>query len=698
MFATNFKLVNNKKPVSNIDGGEYNRGILQVSIPELVVASSIGGDLDGDQQHPNVPPRQRMRVVMYGSIDTSGSMGEYAIAGNHNISSTGPRTKMDFVHATLINMVDYIIEQNIDFPHVDFYLALVKFHSRATCVLFPTRVTSQNRDALIQTISAILPTGGTNFMKCFTEMSNLIANESIHIPNDDGIPEEFVHRIHLFLTDGSNNEGDKSVPALTNALKIQYRENRENRENVDTGLSVIKKQPTQIMVGYGTDHDSIALSNLCAQFPDSKQWFIDDIEKTGCIFGEILWSAVNAAYTGVKLVSNAEFYDFATMRWTKEMSLGDFAYESSRTFYARIPWSVESVECKFTYTSMENLADKSRDYIAQIQYVSDETEPATIDAEVEKELWRLDTIMAIDESLKFFRSMRTMPHQSCLDEKERLILDVTSFQEKFLAYATEKQLTEDPFIIQLADDLFVCINGLMAMSIGERYVAARQASQIQQRAVTINDITPLQSEIIHSMPSMPSMPYHQAPSDDLYGNYQHHHQYDDDMPYASNRHYQVTTPPPAPRSRRANDGSAHVCVDDDTQPSRAHTTMNHESPKTPMGKISMDNDIDASADATAAAATIAADDKIVSDLTPSARGVGSKLRHLSREAILGMYHRNAHGGYNEDFDGGNYSCGGGASDDTFSSHASPACARIGRMLSAQSQPHSAPDRTPTAPF
>ena len=108
MFATNFKLVNNKKPISNIDGGEYNRGILQVSIPELV---------DSIQQLPNVPPRQRMRVVMYGSIDTSGSMGEYAIAGNHNTSSTGPRTKMDFVHATLTNMVDYIVEQSVDFPH-----------------------------------------------------------------------------------------------------------------------------------------------------------------------------------------------------------------------------------------------------------------------------------------------------------------------------------------------------------------------------------------------------------------------------------------------------------------------------------------------------------------------------------------------------------------------------------------------------
>ena len=685
-----FKLIKNKKPstISEVSG-EYNRGILRLSIPELNSASTTA-------------PRQKIRVIMYCSIDSSGSMGDYAILGHHNNSSSGPKTKMDFVHVTLTNMVDYIVEESTVSPHVEFYLALVKFHSRATCVLLPTRVTSENRLTLIQTIKEILPTGGTNFMKCFTEMSHLISNESTHIPRDDSIPDAFVHRIHLFLTDGSNNEGDKSLQALTNALKVQYQDISASPS--PPTLMTTKKQPIQVMVGYGTDHDSSALSNLCAQFPDSKQWFIDDIEKTGCIFGEILWSAVNAAYTGVSLVSNAEFYDFSTMKWTNAMSLGDFAYESNRTFYARVPWECESVECKFTYTSMENLADKSCDFTEQIQYVADENKPTTIDPDVEKELWRLDTIMTVDESLKFFRNIRYMTYEMQVDEKGRLIQFVTAFQEKFLAYATEKQLTDDPFIIQLADDLFVCINGLMAMNIGERYVAARQASQIQQRAVTINDITPLQSEIVQSMPA----PSHRTPS--VSRNYQVS---GFDEVYMDDNYYQAPPPPP-PHPMRAKSGGGPMYVDDDTQQHfhHQHQHQHHspDSPKTPMaprGKISMDSEV-AAADAIAAAAAAdaadtAADDKIVSDLTPSARGVGSRLRHLSREAIIGMYHRNGHPGYNgqydeEGCDGEYYSCGGGIGDDIFSSHASPACARIGRMLSAPYQPQSAPERTPTAPF
>jgi hypothetical protein len=71
------------------------------------------------------------------------------------------------------------------------------------------------------------------------------------------------------------------------------------------------------------------------------------------------------------------------------------------------------------------------------------------------------------------------------------------------------------------------------------------------------------------------------------------------------------------------------------------------------------------------------------------------LRHLSREAIIGMRRR----GEEEYEDGGDYySCGGGMGDDTFSSHASPGCARIGRMLSAPTPRGSAQSRTSTAPY
>jgi hypothetical protein len=123
--------------------------------------------------------------------------------------------------------------------------------------------------------------------------------------------------------------------------------------------------------------------------------------------------------------------------------------------------------------------------------------------------------------------------------------------------------------------------------------------------------------------------------------------------------------------------------------------------------------------AAAAAAALADDnvpsetqERMLSDLTPSSRGIGSNLRIMTRDAMIGMRKSKVRGrvqyncgdendmingggcgAYDNDFTD---SCGG---DDTFSSHASPGCARIGRMLSAPAiPPNNLVARTTTAPF
>jgi hypothetical protein len=342
-----------------------------------------------------------------------------------------------------------------------------------------------------------------------------------------------------------------------------------------------------------------------------------------------------------------------------------------------------------------------------MNYTSPSAEtPETKDAEVEKELWRLDTIITIDKSIQFFKMMRRMTFQDQADTKTRLVAEITAFQEKFLKYATDNNLLDDPYIIQLADDLFVCISGLAASYIGERYITARQASQIQQRAVTINDITPIQREIIDSMPIA-----------------------DDEVPAVSrmrtrtasftpgNMASMMMMPPlddnmpsdvctPVSRARSAYVG----CVDNDTTqapptpPAAAPTsTPDDQDPKTPTPS-------DTPADDNVPSET---QEKMMSDLTPSSRGIGSNLRVMTRDAMIGMRkskvrgHAQCNYGNEDDINGGYYRGGGGSDDftdscggdDTFSSHASPGCARIGRMLSAPAiPPNNLVARTTTAPF
>jgi hypothetical protein len=610
---TSFRVATTTKS-SALSGVGYNRGVFKINIPPQA---------QGVLQQP-------MRVVMYASIDRSGSMGELANAQIHNSP-----TKMAFVVSTLNNMVEYIVSQHDEFPHVEFYMSLIMFDSSAACTLPLHRVASDTKDHILNIISQLTPRGGTNFMNCFTEMSKHASEEQEKIENDATIPEEFIHRMHVFLTDGQDGHCQGGIPSLIKALEIVYPNESKH-----------KKQPTQIMIGYGVDHDSTMLQKLCSYFPTSKQWFVDDMEKTGCIFGEILWSSINAAFKDVALVSNVDIYDFASMDWKTELKIGDFAHDSIKTLYARVPWDITEVSLQLTYFSTEHPDNKSHSHIETIAYSDDN---ATTDPEVEKELWRLDTIVTIDEALKFMQNMSRTPYSSLAPEKERILAQVTSFQERYIAYMNQNNLSEDPFAIQLADDLFVCISGLMSTNLGERYVAARQASQIQQRAVTINDITPLQQEIVNSMPCA--------------SRYSHHSQYDSDV-YPADDSFQQQQP-----LRSISSGSnAQNHANSDTEPSTPHPAP----------------------DNTEKDAEDAEDERVVSSLTPSARGVSTKLRYLSREAIIGIRRNNSH--FDEDTP---YSCGG---DDTFSSHATPQCAIVGRMLSAPAIRQAKQDRTPSAPF
>ena len=64
-------------------GGEFNRGIFQIVIPAPALSGEVGS-------------RKRMRLVMYVSVDASGSMQETATRRGQ-----ATQTKMDFVHMTL---------------------------------------------------------------------------------------------------------------------------------------------------------------------------------------------------------------------------------------------------------------------------------------------------------------------------------------------------------------------------------------------------------------------------------------------------------------------------------------------------------------------------------------------------------------------------------------------------------------------
>ena len=165
---TSLALVSSSKPATISHGdGEYNRGILNITIPPILLEGS------------NAVVRPKMRFIVYVSIDASGSMGETATRRGQ-----APQTKMDFVHSTVKNMIEYIASQQDENPHAEFYIAVVSFDSRASCAITPCLVTKENKDQLIEVVTNIRPGGGTNFEKCFQEVARLMSIEGDYVKPD----------------------------------------------------------------------------------------------------------------------------------------------------------------------------------------------------------------------------------------------------------------------------------------------------------------------------------------------------------------------------------------------------------------------------------------------------------------------------------------------------------------------------------
>ena len=99
---SSIKFFTNKRPASVADANsenQYNRGIIQITIPPVE-----NHDVSSLTPSSSSPIRQKIRVIMYASIDCSGSMSDVATCYTNQQRSRDQRqqsTKMNFVHATL---------------------------------------------------------------------------------------------------------------------------------------------------------------------------------------------------------------------------------------------------------------------------------------------------------------------------------------------------------------------------------------------------------------------------------------------------------------------------------------------------------------------------------------------------------------------------------------------------------------------
>jgi uncharacterized protein YegL len=226
-------------------------------------------------------------------VDNSGSMGD-------NCPGDNDKTQMDQAIHTLKNIVGFLEEH----PNIKAYVTIFKFDNSFNKVIERTNVTEDNYNSIEKSISKIRPNGGTDIGLALKETSKYISELKKLYPT---------HQIsHIFMTDGAVTTGETKP----NILK-QY----------------VVKDIYNYFIGYGSKHDAKLLGVL-SDFEKSSYHYIDALEKTGFVFGEILHNITHKIlYDCEIVVENGVIYNYNTNLYTNKLYIGDIVGESNKVYH-----------------------------------------------------------------------------------------------------------------------------------------------------------------------------------------------------------------------------------------------------------------------------------------------------------------------------------------------------------------------------
>ena len=373
---------------------------------------------------------------------------------------------MEFLKQTLRNMVRWLSEQ----ADKTFYLTIIAFDDVVEIPIEYQEITPDNVDEIIKTIDKMYARNTTNI-----EMALSRANEIIEKYADAELSQS-----HIFMTDGEITAGSSNISIL--------------KSNINYDLF-------QSFIGYGTDHNIKLLKDLSSDIK-SDYYFVESMENTGMVYGEIVHNVLNNLINQAKIImrDGVEIYNYYENKWQTELQIGSLPSDASKTYHIRYTWSKHGRRTRSIYKnplSIEfdiNLCipfprgapmHGHTTFTTTQYYDSNVTDRENDDFNdfrgrlAEKYMWRLRTLQLL--------------FQAGLSEPERpanLRTELKTFLKSMRGYIERHDLDEDPFMKNLCDDIYISLRAFHSY-IGNMFICARQTSQGRQRAYNMIDIDEL---------------------------------------------------------------------------------------------------------------------------------------------------------------------------------------------------------------
>jgi len=409
---------------------------------------SSDNDLVGDNEQmgllrfktPRVKITQNPTFILF-TIDNTGSMNE---RGTRNSS------KMDIVKHSFKNIAQYLSKQ--DAP---IFISVHTFSDHINVVIDETKLTLENVDAVIEKIQSIEADGSTNMELALENARTVLNNYQLSNKN---------HKTaHIFMTDGNVTQGSSDNDTLNRLV-----------ETTNSG---------SVFVGFGNDHNVNLLKRL-SENKCSFYQYIRDFESTACIYGEILHPYLYPCYENVSImVKNGQIYDWKTNTWTdridEDIVIGEiekiYHIKSTKNLSISADPNLHLDKTMYNDNITIDVYGNVPIYPSngEIPYLFGLESGDIIKKDLTQYIFRYMTMCLL------FRSTELI--NVSLESRNELRKDIRSLFTKMRDYMRIDQVTDEAFMKQLCDDLYIAYHGVKNEMGGDMLTLSRFTSQGRQQ-------------------------------------------------------------------------------------------------------------------------------------------------------------------------------------------------------------------------
>jgi len=412
------------------------------------------------------------------TIDRSGSMLDKCSDG---------KTKLQHISCTLKNMLWYFHDN----PQIKVFVTIFVFDSSIKQIANRICINSENINTIIMRIDAIRPRSSTDIGLALNTVRKFIQN----IQTDGFIGEIN----HIFMTDGDATVGERNSEVLNTFVDNSY---------------------TNVFVGFGIEHNNIILDEISSG-PNSSYYFIDKLENSGLVYGEILHGVLYKILKNCEItIKNGLLYDFKKNEWTEHLFVGNIIGETIKNYHVISDNPdkcvifgkgvsfyndsvVDDIHCDIVYEdslmpfiyrqkTLEILY-KGKQYSKNLKrYACDDFDfdfDLKLDFMVEGspgnniEPNDFVTKNKLEKEKEEEKEKEVMTNNV---EKDVLKNEMKALIEEMKQYMKENGLEEDGFMKNLCDDIYICYRTFDTIY-GGMYSGARLTSQGTQRCYTVSD-------------------------------------------------------------------------------------------------------------------------------------------------------------------------------------------------------------------